>query len=60
MRILLRLESATVVIWLFYRLTPTLLPGLTLFELTVGEAALDLSGQEIVDVFRMVLAWVSV
>jgi len=47
-------------IWLFYRLAPTLLPGLTLFELTVGEATLDLSGQEIVDVFRMVLARVSV
>ena len=47
-------------IWLFYRLAPTLPPGLTLFELTVGEATLDLSGQEIVDVFRMVLARVSV
>jgi len=42
-------------IWLFYRLAPTLLPGFTLFELTVGEATLDLSGQEIVEVFRMVL-----
>ncbi len=47
-------------IWLFYRLAPTLPPGLTLFELSVGEATLDLSGQEIVDVFRMVLARVSV
>jgi len=47
-------------IWLFYRLAPTLLPGHTLFELTVGEATLDLSGQEIVDVFRMVLARASV
>jgi len=41
--------------WLFYRLAPTLLPGLTIFELTVGEATLDLSGQEIVELFRMVL-----
>jgi threonine aldolase len=47
-------------IWLFYRLAPTPLPGFTLFELAVGEATLDLSGQEIVDVFRMVLAQVSV
>lgn len=47
-------------IWLFYRLAPTLPHGFTLFELTVGEATLDLSGQEIVDVFRMVLARVSV
>ena len=39
---------------------PTLLPGFTLFELTVGEATLDLSGQEIVELFRMVLARVSV
>jgi threonine aldolase len=46
-------------IWLFYRLAPTPLPGFTLFELAVGEATLDLSGQEIVDVFRMVLARVS-
>ena len=42
--------------WLFSWLAPTLLPDFSLFELTVGEATLDLSGQEIVDVFRMVLA----
>jgi threonine aldolase len=42
-------------IWLFYRLAPTQIPGLTMFELTVGEATLDLSGQEIVEAFRMVL-----
>jgi threonine aldolase len=42
-------------IWLFYRLAPALLPGYTKFELTVGEATLDLSGQEIVEVFQMVL-----
>ena len=47
-------------IWLFNQLAPTVLPDLSLFELTVGEATLDLSGQEIVDVFRMVLALVSV
>ena len=47
-------------IWLFYWLAPTRLPDLTLFELTVGEATLDLSGQEIVDLFRTVLARVSV
>ena len=45
--------------WLFSWLAPTLFPGLTMFELTVGEATLDLSGQEIVDVFRMVLTQVS-
>ena len=43
-------------IWLFYHLAPTLLPGLARFELTVGEATLDLSGQEIVEAFRMVLS----
>ncbi len=42
-------------IWLFYRLAPTPLPGFTLFELTVGEATLDLSGREIVEVFQMLL-----
>ena len=42
-------------IWLFYRLAPTPLPGYTLFELTVGEAILDLSGQEIVELFQMLL-----
>jgi len=46
--------------WLFSWLAPTLFPGLTMYELTVGEATLDLSGQEIVDVFRMVLTHVSV
>ena len=40
-------------IWLFYGLAPTLLPGFTRFELTVGEATLDLSGPEIVEAFRM-------
>jgi threonine aldolase len=46
--------------WLFSWLAPTLFPGLTMYELSVGEATLDLSGQEIVDVFRMVLTQVSV
>lgn len=40
---------------LFYRLAPTLLPGFTMFELTVGEATLDLSGKEIVALFEMLL-----
>jgi hypothetical protein len=43
-------------IWLFYGLAPTLLPGFARLELTVGEAALDLSGQEIVEAFRMMFA----
>jgi threonine aldolase len=43
-------------IWLFYGLAPTLLPGFSRFELTVGEATLDLSGQDIAAAFRMMLA----
>ena len=42
-------------IWLFSWLAPTMLPGLTMFELTVGEATLDLSDQEIVTVFQQLL-----
>jgi threonine aldolase len=42
--------------WLFYRLAPTLLAGLTMFELTVGEATLDLSGKEIVALFQLLLS----
>jgi threonine aldolase len=42
--------------WLFYRLAPTLLPGFTMFELTVGEATLDLSGKEIVALFQILLS----
>jgi hypothetical protein len=38
-----------------FKLAPTLLPGYTLFELTVGEATLDLSGQEVVELFQMLL-----
>ena len=45
--------------WLFNSLAPTLLPGFTRFELTVGDATLDLSGQEIVEAFRMVFARVN-
>jgi threonine aldolase len=45
--------------WLFYRLAPTLLPGFTMFELTVGEATLDLSGKEIVALFEMLLSQVN-
>lgn len=39
--------------WLFSRLAPTPIPGFTMFELTVGEATMDLSGQEIVEAFRI-------
>jgi hypothetical protein len=39
-------------------LLPPCFPGSTLFELTVGEATLDLSSQEIVELFQMWLMWV--
>ncbi len=42
-------------IWLFSWLAPTVLPGFTMFELTVGEATLDLSNQEILAVFQRLL-----
>ena len=45
--------------WLFYRLAPTVLPGFTMFELTVGEATLDLSGKEIVALFQLLLSRVN-
>jgi threonine aldolase len=45
--------------WLFYRLAPTEVPGFTMFELTVGEATLDLSGKEIGALFEMLLSRVS-
>jgi len=45
--------------WLFYRLAPALLPGFTMFELTVGEATLDLSGKEIVALFQLLLSRVN-
>jgi len=45
--------------WLFYRLAPALLPGFTMFELTVGEATLDLSGKEIVALFQPLLSRVN-
>src|SRR2546430_2259002 len=47
-------------IFLFYRLAPTFLPNYTLFELAVGEATIDLSNQEIVELFQMLLARVNV
>lgn len=59
---LARLEAAALEIarerglWLFSRLAPTVLPGLTLLEWTVGEATLDVSGQEIFEVFAQLLA----
>lgn len=42
-------------IWLFAQLAPTLFPNTSRFELTVGEATLDLSNQELVEVFQMLL-----
>jgi threonine aldolase len=41
--------------WLFSRLAPTTLPGFSLFELTVGEATLDVSNQEIAALFQLLL-----
>jgi threonine aldolase len=43
-------------IWMFSRLAPTRIPGVTMFELTVGEATLDLSGEEIVALFEMLFS----
>lgn len=43
-------------IWSFAQLMPTLFPDLSRFELTVGEATLDLSDQEIVELFQRLLA----
>lgn len=57
-----RLEAAALEIarqrgiWLFSRLVPTAVPGLTLLEWTVGEATLDVSGQEIVEIFQQLFA----
>ena len=42
--------------WMFYRLAPTSVPGITMFELTVGEATLDLSGEEIAGLFEMLFS----
>jgi hypothetical protein len=42
--------------WMFSRLAPTRIPGVTMFELTVGEATLDLSGEEIVALFEMLFS----
>lgn len=39
--------------WLFYRLMPTSLPTYQKCEFVVGEATLDLSLEEIVNLFRM-------
>jgi threonine aldolase len=39
--------------WLFSSLAPTQIPGYARFELTVGDAALDLSNEEIADLFEM-------
>jgi hypothetical protein len=42
--------------WFFSSLAPTQIPGYAGFELTVGEATLDLSNQEIADLFEMLFA----
>ena len=39
-------------VWLFAHLAPTVLPSYQKFELTVGEATLDLSNEEILNLFR--------
>ncbi len=43
--------------WLSYPLRPAILPGYSRFELTVGDAALDLTGEEIASLFETWLAW---
>lgn len=54
-----RLEAAALEIaretriWLFSRLAPTMLPGMSMVEWTIGEATLDVSNQEIVDIFQL-------
>lgn len=56
-----RLEAAALEIaketgvWLLFRLTPTIFPDTVMFELTVGDATLDLSNQEIVALFQSLL-----
>ncbi len=42
--------------WLFSSLAPTGIPGYAGFELTIGEAALDLSNEEIASLFEMLFA----
>lgn len=42
-------------IWLFSRLTPTILPTYQRFEFVVGDATLDLTNDEILHVFEMLL-----
>ncbi len=42
-------------VWLFARLAPTALPAYQKFELTVGEATLDISNEEIHTLFRDLL-----
>jgi len=42
--------------WLFSSLAPTRIPGYAAFELTIGEAALDLSNEEIASLFEMLFA----
>jgi len=45
---------------MFSQLAPTILPGFTMFELTVGEATLDLSNEEIFTLFQTLLTRINV
>ena len=42
-------------IWLFFKLFPTIIPTYSKFELVVGDATLDLSNDEISNLFAMLL-----
>jgi threonine aldolase len=42
-------------VWLFYRLMPTELPAYQKFEFVVGNATLDLSNEEIGELFQMLV-----
>lgn len=43
-------------VWLFRRLDPTVLPGVSKFELSVGEPALEISPTEAAELFAAVLS----
>jgi threonine aldolase len=43
-------------VWLFRRLTPTVVPGVSKLEITVGEPALEISPEETAELFAAVLA----
>jgi threonine aldolase len=58
-----RLEAAALRIarekstWLFYPLRPSILPNHYKIELTIGDAALDLSNEEISGIFEQLFEW---